>query len=176
MKNRLFIAVLITVLLLSVSASFGQVEKGDKNVGATIGLWTSLGFSVHGEFIFHEIPNIGLIGGGLEVGYAKDDFGWWSYTYIPIFGFVSLHYPIASMPKLVPYARLGFGFVVVSDDYTPVGFPGGMGGAPLGTNLKDSYITIGGQLGARYAVTDNIWVRGSVGIPWIIGAGVDFSF
>ena len=174
MKNRLFIAVLITVLLLSVSASFGQVEKGDKYVGATIGLWTSLGFSVHGEFIFHEIPNIGLIGAGLEVGYAKDDFVFWSYTYIPIFAFASFHYPIASMPKLVPYARLGFGYVVVSDDYTPIGFPGGTGGGS--STIKGSYFGIAGQLGARYAVTDNIWVRGSVGTPWIIGAGVDFSF
>jgi opacity protein-like surface antigen len=167
MKNRIFLAILIIVLLLSVSSSFGQVKVGDKYVGAALGLWNGIGFSVNGEFILKDLPNLGTIGAGVELGYASDKIVYYSNTYIPLFAFGSFHYRLESMPKLDLYARLGLGFVIVSSSYKgPVGFD--FGGS-------SSYLGFAGQVGARYAVTEKIWVRAGGGIPYLLFFGVDLS-
>jgi hypothetical protein len=168
MKNRLVIVLFACFFLLSVSSSFAQVKQGDKFIGAAIGLWAGIAFSVNGEFILKDLPDLGTIGAGVEIGYAGEDLGWYSYSYIPIFGFASFHYRLESMPKLDPYARLGVGFVVVSSSYT------GLPGYDFGAN--NSYISIDGQVGVRYAVTPNIWLRVGAGTPWILCLGVDIGF
>ena len=167
MKNRIFVALLIIVLLLSVSSSYGQVKQGDKYVGAALGLWYGIAFSVNGEFILKELPDLGNIGAGVEIGYASNNSAWYNYTYIPIFAFGSFHYQLQNMPKLDLYARLGFGFVIVSSSYDgPVGWD-------LGANA--SYLSVAGQVGARYAITDNIWLKLAAGTPWAISFGVEFG-
>ena len=132
-------------------------------------MWTSLGVSVNAEYIVTEIPNVGLIDAGLEVGFATEDFLWVDYTYIPIFAYGSFHYPIASMPKLVPYAKLGFGYVIVS--YKETGFYAGSG-----AHYQGSYLSVAAQLGAHYFLTNNIALRASVGTPWYLGCGASFFF
>lgn len=168
MKNRLFVALLIIVLLLSVSSSYGQVKVGDKHVGAALGLWAGIAFSVHGEFIFKELPDLGTLGAGVELGYAGEDLGWYKYTYIPIFAYGSFHYALPSMPKLDLYARLGLGFVIVSSSYE------GLPGWDLGAN--DSYVGFAGQVGAMYEVADGIWIRVGVGTPFLLSFGGVFAF
>jgi len=169
MKNRIFVALLILVLLFSASSSYSQgLKVGDKHVGAALGLWSGIAFSVHGEFIFKELPDLGFLGAGLEIGYAGDDIGWYTYTYIPLFAYGSFHYTLPSMPQLDLYARLGLGFVIVSSSYDgPVGWDFG---------ADSSYLGFAAQVGAMYEVAPGIWLRVGVGTPFLLSFGGVFAF
>ena len=184
MKNK-FRSTLVFILGTMLLFSTGFAQKGQtssaygvkvrqNNLGASFGLWHGIAFSIYGERTFKELPEFnGIIGLGGEIGYASDSDEWkgygykygWKYTYIPIFAFISFHY-LLSDPKIDPYVRAGLGFVYVSSK-------------AYGTFLYDwdetsSYVGIDGQVGIRYALSPNLWVRASAGVPWILSAGIDF--
>ncbi len=174
-KRHLMIGVLLLVFALS-TVSFAQVHKNQINIGMKVGYWVGLALSFGGEYLFYEIPKIGgVVGAGLEMAYSSETItiwgDWkWKYTYIPFMAFGSFHYPIPSIPKLVPYAKVGLGYVYTAAKETGTADP--LWGA---YESKSSYVDFFTQLGIRYAVLPMLWVTASVGYPLYIGVGADFT-
>jgi len=172
MKKITLLALLFAVLLNS--SAFSQNLVGKSFAGVAIGSWYGLGFSASYEKIFKDIQDLGIVGGGVEVGYAtrKYDYGYWGggeygwkYTYVPVFAFLSFHYKLNN-PKLDPYARAGFGYVYVkASDYGT--YSGTWGSASA------SYVSFAGQAGIRYQVSPKMWVRAAAGTPWVASIGID---
>jgi len=82
----------------------------------------------------------------------------------PILLFGSFHYKVSN-PKLDPYARLGIGYIYINWPGEDIG---------VWTPHK-SYISLAGQIGIRYQLSDTIWLRGALDTPFAISAGVDFE-
>lgn len=160
------------------TAPSAAVNIGDVYVGPSVGFWHKIGFSVGGEKIMLKVEDwSGIIGFGAEIGYSSFDenygyYGYdnwyWSYTYVPVFLFASYHYQMKDK-RFDPYARLGFGYVYVSwkwhgdEDW-------GHGYGP-----NDSYLTIAGQVGIRYALSDKMALRAALGTPWVGSIGLDYK-
>ena len=160
------IMVLVVVVLLSTfcaSSVFSQDIMGKTYAGASLGIWYGVGFSANFEKVFKEIEDLGVIGGGVEVGYATRTY-WsdWKWTYIPIYGFMSFHYKLNN-PKLDPYARVGLGYTIISASDNTFG------------SVGSSYVSFAGQAGIRYNISPKVWLRAAVGTPWVASFGADFE-
>jgi hypothetical protein len=171
-------SLVVLVLLILVASAFpaGLIAPKQSYVGASLGLWYGVGFSVNYERILQEMPELqGYIGVGGEIGYAvnKDEWNYgygaygWKYTYVPFYVFASYHYKMEG--KLDPYVRFGLGYVYVNSSW--------YGGDYYGNNLSasSSYVGVSGQVGVRYAINPKMFVRAALGTPWIASVGLDFK-
>ena len=168
--------VLIALFVLAGNGfSKGVIAPQQNYLGVAVGQAWGLGISANFEHIAKKLTDLnGYIGVGAEIGYAshKDEFHLWGsnygykYTYIPIFGFASYHFGTKS--ALDPYIRLGLGYIIVSDSYF------GESGYETSVSPTTSYLGLAGQVGLRYQVSPNLFVRAALGMPWIFSAGVDF--
>jgi len=172
--KKIMVLVVIVLLATFASSAISQDIVGKSYAGASLGIWYGVGFSANFEKVFKEIEDLGVIGAGVEAGFATRKLGYtygggdygWKYTYIPIFGFLSFHYKLHN-PKLDPYARVGLGYVIV-------------GSSSYGTHsawgtASSSYVTFAGQAGIRYHISPKVWLRAAVGTPWIASFGADLE-
>ena len=171
------LAVVVVLMLAVVSLGHAQMQKNQLNLGLKVGYYWGIGVALGGEYVFMEIPKVGFIGAGGEIGFGGRKVTWpdymggeygWSYTYVPIIVYGSFHYPFRSVPKLVPYAKLGFGVEIVSAKAT--GTYAGTWASSDGTGFA-----FFSQLGIRYAVLPMLWVVGAVGYPFYVMTGIDFT-
>ena len=161
MKSKVAVLLVVIFSILFVNSAFAQVEKGDKYVGAALGIWWGIGFSGNFEYIFNEIQDVGFLGFGVEAGFSsRGDLGF-TWNYIPVFGWASFHYTLKNS-KLDPYARAGLGYVFV-------------GGGDDVFGAHESYFAFAGQVGVRYAFSEKLLGRLALGTPWYVSFGVDLE-
>lgn len=172
------IPVLALLFFISFSVLFSQSYQMERFwVGPTLGLgFGNLGFGANGEYGMTE--NIGL---GIDLGYSSftEDFNgalssdtYFKYSLLGILVAGSYHF----MPnkQFDPYLKLGIGYFNWDFAYYQEGKEVKM---PFGTSAAySSGVGFTGQIGARYHFNELISARASLGYPFLLSAGVDFSF
>lgn len=160
--------------LTSASAQGVGFQKGKTYIGPSIGfgIGGGLGIGASGE---HAItPNIGL---GLDLGYttfSQDMFGMASFDYSLFAALVAGSYHFLPNEKFDPFLKLGIGYFNWDASYV---IDGEEVETPFGTAAAyASGIGFTGQIGARYEFSPLLNGRLSVGYPFYVAAGIDFTF
>lgn len=160
--------------LSSASAQGVGFQKGKTYIGPTIGfgIGNSLGFGASGEYGVTE--NIGM---GLDLGYtsfSQDLFGMASFDYTLFAALVAGSYHFSPNEKFDPFIKLGVGYFNWDASYT---IDGETIDEPFGTSAAyASGVGITGQIGARYEFSPLLNGRLTVGYPFYVAAGLDFTF
>ena len=180
------VAAALATLPTIASAQDKQFNVGTKlvNVGLLLGSssYGSAGVGGGLEVGFKNIEDKVVLGIGGSIGLLRSSesgfagLGGYSFTTIPVLGFVHGHYQVPSVPKLDLYAGPAVGVSLSRFSYDDDNFC-----KLLSSNcsLNDTAASIGIQAGARYALTPTVlgWgqLSGGNNMPFV-NLGVSFKF
>ena len=180
------VAAALATLPAVASAQDKQFEVGTKlvNVGLLLGSssYGSVGVGGGLEVGFKAIQDKVVLGIGGSIGLLRSSengfsgIGGYSFTTIPVLGFVHGHYQLPTVPKLDLYAGPAVGVSLSRFSYDDDGFC-----KLVSSNCSnnDTAASIGVQAGARWALTPTVlgWGQLSAGnnMPFV-NVGVSFKF
>ena len=182
MKKAMIIVLTIVVASSMVFAQGALPKKGDKFVGAKIGLGSygaGIGFGGGFEMILQEdFLNLGDIPASLGVGgsfgyssYKSGYFGNnWKYTNVVFLGSVFYHADVLKNEKIDTYVKFSLGYNAGKVKYD------GIAGVTDYSSPTYGGVVTGSAIGARYFLSKSLAAVAEVGWGFgILRLGIDFA-
>ncbi len=182
MKKFLIAAGCVLMLMQSAFAQKVLLKSGDQYIGGKLALGSVGGASVGfvGTYEMGLQDNIGIGGSVAYSGYS-DSYGYgawsgeWKYTNIFIVATGTYHMDLLKNDKIDTWGALHLGYNVASASFswTSSGVPSWV----ASPSVSAGGFIVGISANARYFVSDNLAVAGSIGFGMgILNLGVDYKF
>lgn len=170
---RTLTSAVAALVLVAPCAGAQQFQTGTTYLGPRIWIGNLNGAMAIGAQVERGMTQPGAYGSGVIAGGVGVDFYTWSHNYgvgeysysvIPLQVFGNYHFAIDGNRKLDPYLGLALVYSIVSASWDG---PGSAVGA------ESSSVTIAGQAGLRYFMSEKLAVQGQVGFGYgTLGLGV----
>ena len=173
--KKLFLA---AIAVFTFQFSQAQIEEGDSMINLGVGIsptfYSGTGFEssllpIEGsfEYMLKEKISIGAFVGFSTAEFRAQGFNFgYDYTYLLAGALGNYHF--SNSEKFDAYVGLKLGYVNISADE--------VGTAGIGFSADSSGVLYGGQLGARYWISDAIGINAEVGYGIsIVRAGITFK-